>query len=204
MKTSHIEEKDIDFAAELLKRGEVVAFPTETVFGLGVIYDDKFAFEKLVEAKKRPANKPFTLMCSSIEQIIEVAKVNEDVKRIIDAFMPGPITLLLPVKENVPHWVTLGYKTIGVRIPKYDLALKLIEKVGKPLLVPSANLAGENPCLNDKQVSAVFENEIAGIVIGNAKMEKPSTIVDLSENNIKLIREGCISFAEIEKIWRKK
>lgn len=145
MKTLYLNSGQMDVAADLLKQGEVVGFPTETVYGLGVVYDNPLAFSRLVKAKNRPENKPFTLMCGYLEDIKKVAVVDDRTERIIEKFMPGAITLLLEKKDGLPDWVTLGSPFVGVRISSHPLVLSVIRKVQKPLLVPSANLAGEPP-----------------------------------------------------------
>lgn len=197
MKTLLIDVDDIKEASQILLDGEVLAFPTETVFGLGVVYDNERAFHKLVEAKKRPADKPFTLMCSNVKQIEDVAIIDERARKIINKFMPGEITLLLKPKEGIQKWVNLGTSKIGVRIPDHELALKLIETVGKPLLVPSANPSSEKPALNYKEALDYFDGVIAGVIKAESKHHLPSTIVDLTEEKVKLIREGDISLEEI-------
>lgn len=204
MKTKLLNETELDIAAKMLQNGEIVAFPTETVFGLGVIFDDNVAYERLVAAKKRPADKPFTLMCATINQIEEAAIIDDDARKIIDKFMPGAITLLLRPKKNLPFWVTLGLDTIGVRIPNHNIALELIKKTGKPLLVPSANVAGEPPAITIDEVIRSFDNVIAGIVTGDTNHDLPSTIIDLTIKPVKLIREGSISFKEINDVLEEK
>ena len=200
LKTKLLKENQIAEASELLLNGEVLAFPTETVFGLGVIYDNFEAFNKLVKAKKRPADKPFTLMCSDIFQIEQVAIINEKAKKIIERLMPGELTLLLKPKDNVYPWVNLNTDKIGVRIPNHKYALNLIRFVGKPLLVPSANPSNEPPALDYIEAIKYFDGQIAGIVQSESNKQKPSTIIDLTGTDIKLIREGNISLNDILNI----
>lgn len=201
VKTKRLTENKIKEAAGLLLDGEIVAFPTETVYGLGAIYDNEESFKRLCIVKNRPADKPFTLMCGKYEDIERVSFVSDKARRVITHFMPGEITVLLPVKDNVPNWVTMNSKKIGVRIPNYSLTLNLLREVGKPLLVPSANKSYEKPAFTSEEVLSVFDGEIAGVILGYCSNGRPSTIVDLSEENIKLIREGNVPFNEIVKIW---
>jgi len=203
MKTLNLSSEQLDIASDLLKQGKVVGFPTETVYGLGVVYDDYSAFSQLVEAKKRPENKPFTLMCGDITDIQKVAYVDKRTEKIIQRFMPGAITLLLSKKEGLPHWVTLGSPYVGVRISDHPLVLSLIRKVQKPLLVPSANLAGEPPLSLYKDVQHVFDGRIAAIIEEDSSGQKPSTIVKINGNQIECIRSGAIPFDEIKKVWEK-
>lgn len=201
MKTLYLNSGQMDVAADLLKQGEVVGFPTETVYGLGVVYDNPLAFSRLVKAKNRPENKPFTLMCGYLEDIKKVAVVDDRTERIIEKFMPGAITLLLEKKDGLPDWVTLGSPFVGVRISSHPLVLSVIRKVQKPLLVPSANLAGEPPLSLYKEIQDVFDGKIAAIFKEDSSGQKPSTIVKINGNQLECVREGAIPFQEIKKVW---
>lgn len=189
---------------DALKNGEVLSFPTETVFGLGVRYDDKKAFEKLVEVKRRPPEKPFTLMCASADDVEKYACVDEKIKAVIQRFMPGPITLLLKPKDNLYPWVTLNSPTIGIRVPDFENLQNLIKSVGIPLLVPSANKSGEPPCKNIEEVMESFENEIYGVVDGKVNGALPSTIVSLVDGKCELVRQGDISFDTIKNVYMEE
>ena len=204
METLILLEDELDKAKELLINEQVIAFPTETVYGLGAISDSYVAFKKMVEAKNRPADKPFTLMCSEINQIDNVAVLNDKIRKLINHFMPGEITFLLKAKDNISEWIDLKTGKIGVRIPDFPLALNLIKKVGKPLLVPSANPSGMAPALNFDKVYEYFNNKIAGIINAKSGMHKPSTIIDLTGYEPVLIREGNISLETILKVWRNE
>lgn len=188
--------KELEIAARYLKEGKVVAFPTETVFGLGVIYDDYDAYKRLIKIKRRNPEKPFTLMLSSIDEIHHYAHLIEKEIRIIEKLMPGEITLLVRAKENLPIWTHFGTNVIGVRVPNDEQILSLIKLVGKPLLVPSANREGEKPLVTDQEVIKEFANEIDGIILGKAKSLLPSTIVKVYDK-IEILREGRISLEEI-------
>lgn len=202
MLTRRFEEKQSEELAKLLLQEEVVGFPTETVYGLGVLFDSRKAYERLMEVKDRPEQKPFTLMCGSFETIKEYAFVDDRIERLLHHFMPGPLTVLLKGKPDVPAWVTMGLKTIGVRISSHPVVSDIINKAGKPLLVPSANKSGEPPLKDWREVAKIFDKEIAGLVMLDADGDLPSTIVDLSAD-IRLIREGSIPMTEIRKIWEE-
>ncbi|MCH5180090.1 MAG: threonylcarbamoyl-AMP synthase [Erysipelotrichales bacterium] len=199
METKLLKENQIIEASRILLDGEVLAFPTETVFGLGVIYDNFEAFNKLVIAKNRPADKPFTLMCSDVSQIEKVALIDERARKIIENLMPGELTLLLKPRDDIYPWVNLNTNKIGVRIPNHDFALSLIRTVGKPLLVPSANPSDEQPALDYIEALKYFDGKISGVIQSESKRQKPSTIIDLTSENIKLIREGNLKLKDILK-----
>ncbi len=204
METLRLSLSQINEGAKLLKEGQVIGFPTETVYGLGVIYDEEKAYKDLMEVKRRPPQKPFTLMCADLEDINKYAKTDERILKFLSNFMPGALTVLLPKKDNLPYFVTLGSDFIGIRISSFEFVRDLIRLTGKPLLVPSANKAGEPPLSFYEDVIKEFDEDIAAIYIEDAKGEKPSTIIKIEQENVYLIREGSISFQEIERKWKEK
>ncbi len=165
----------------------VIAFPTETVMGLGVVYDDKEAYQKLNELKGRDPDKPYTMMLYDKADIEKYAKINKVAKIIIDNFMPGPITLLLPVKGDVPSFVTGNTKVIGIRVPNFETSLDVLKIVGKPMLVTSANKSGEKPAFTYKDTRNIFQDSVYYIKkdsLGN----EPSLVLDVSDGIMKVVR----------------
>lgn len=202
MKTMLLAQKDIQKAAELLRSGEIIAFPTETVFGLGIIYDNEAAFERLVSVKQRRGDKPFTLMCASTDDISSYAVVDERLQKVINKFMPGPLTIIVAVKASLPKWVSFSTGFVGIRISSLDYVQELIRTTGKALLVPSANLADQAPALNSSEAMKVFSGKISAIVEGESISAIPSTIIEIKDK-IKLIREGEIPFSDIMKVYEE-
>lgn len=187
----------------IINQGEVLAFPTETVFGFGVVYDNVESFNKMCKLKNRMPDKPFTIMISSPNQINEFVEINDKMKKLIDKFMPGELTLLLPSKKGLPFHLTLNESTVGIRMPNDQKLLSFIEQIGKPLLVTSANMSNEKPLLDSQNVFNQFNGKIVGIVEGKCVSNVPSTIVLVNGNELKLIREGNLKFIDIEKEWKK-
>lgn len=190
-------------AAGVLNSGGIIAFPTETVFGLGIVFDNELTYKRLNEIKIRSDDKPYTLMLADPGDIHKYAVVDEKAKKLINAFMPGPITLLMPTKSTVPLWVTHGSKKIGIRISSNEEIRTLIRLTGKPLLVPSANKANMSPALDSDAAKNIFGSEIDFYIEGISGGKKPSTIVDICDR-IKVIREGEISPEAINKILEEK
>ena len=186
-------------ALEALNNHQAIAFPTETVFGLGVFYDDQEAYELLNKVKQRREDKPYTMMLASIDEISKYANVNSKYQKLISKFMPGSLTILVKSKENVPNYVTHNTGVIGIRIPSNKEALDLLDAVKKPLLVPSANKADQKPALDENEVKKIFKDEIAVVVPGKISSGEPSTIVDLTGDEIKLVRKGPISLEELNR-----
>ena len=191
-----VDKSKINEVTKAVLNGEVVAFPTETVYGLAVVYDDERAFNRLVDVKKRRPDKPFSMMLSDIKEMDQYCVLSQRGRRIVNEFMPGEITVLVDAKP-LPTWVTLGTNVIGIRIPDDDYVRELIRVCKKPLLVTSANMSGEKPLTHSKDVEQVFKNEdVSYLVLGECKSETPSTVVDI-RNDIKVVRIGKISETRI-------
>lgn len=187
-------------ALKALNEHQVIAFPTETVFGLGVFYDDQAAYELMNKIKNRHEDKPYTMMLDSVDKISDYAFVNEKYLPIIKKYMPGSLTILLKARDNVPGYVTHNTGVIGIRIPSNSEALQLLTFVNRPLLVPSANKADQKPALNEQEVKQIFQDEIKIIVPGTISSGLPSTIIDLTGDKIKLIRQGAITLEQLEAL----
>ena len=186
---------------KVLSNHGIIAFPTETVMGLGVLYNDEVAYHKLNQVKERPEDKPYTMMVKSIDDISKYAYVDEKVQRVIDTFMPGSLTLLLKAKESVPSYVTHNTGVIGVRVPTNKEALELLNEVELPLLVPSANKSGDKPALNSEEAKAIFGDEVDLYIEGHSGGETPSTIIDLTHDKPVLLRKGPVSFDGVNAIY---
>ena len=191
-------KSQLDEAASILNKGGLIAFPTETVFGFGVVFDNEQSYKRLIEVKRRPPEKPFTLMLCSSEEIEKYAFVDERAKKLIAKYMPGQFTIILKAKNNLPSYCVSKEGNVGIRISSDKMVRDLIKKVGKPLLVPSANKSGEAPLTTSIDVSKIFKDEIDAVIEGESTSNVPSTIVLLNEN-VNVIREGIITKEEILK-----
>ncbi len=198
-----LNKNQIKEASKILQGGGLIAFPTETVFGLAVIFDNKESYDRLINVKRRPPEKPFTLMCSSVSEVYKYIDKNDISVSLIEKFMPGEFTLIAKAKNNLPSWVISKEGNVGVRVPNDEFVQQLIKEVGKPLLVPSANRSGEKPLLNSRDVAKTFSSELDAIIEGESTGTVPSTIV-LVDESYHLIRLGKISEEEIKKAVEEK
>ena len=189
----------IKIAKEKLLNHGVVAFPTETVMGLGVIFDDFPAYLKLNDIKNRPNDKPYTMMLDSYVEISKYAQTSDIFSEIAEKCSDFPMTFLLKKKDVVPGFVTHDTDVIGVRVPNHPMIRKLIHLVGKPLLVPSANKSGDKPAINTDQTIGIFHDEVNYYIYGECIGGTPSTIIDLTDKEIKIIREGDLTLDEIKR-----
>ena len=206
MKTKIFGKEGISEAAEILKEGGLVAFPTETVYGLGGNGLDKEAAKKIYAAKGRPSDNPLILHVSSIEEVYPLVKaLPEKAKKLMEAFWPGPLTLVLPKSDIVPEESTGGLETVALRSPENALTLSLIRACGFPIAGPSANLSGRP---SPTEASHVFEDlggRIEGILEdGAVGIGVESTIVDLSEDCPTLLRPGAITIEDLEELLGEK
>ena len=200
METVLVEKENINEVIDLLNHDEVVAFPTETVFGLGVKFSHLEALEKIYEIKHRSHSKAISLMIYDPKDIEKYAYVNKNAQKLIDHFMPGMITLVLKKKSILSDDFTAGYDTIGIRIPDDTFGLKLLKEVG-PMLVTSANISGQETLLNDQEVYKQFKGKIKMIVKGKCKNTLASTVIKVDED-VTILRQGCIQEEEIREVLK--
>ncbi len=184
--------ENLETCAELLRDGELVAFPTETVYGLGGNALDKDAAIKIYSAKGRPSDNPLIVHIADKEMISTLATVvPEKAKIVIDEFMPGPVTIVLPKKEIVPDNVTGGLKTVAIRMPNNPTALALIKKAGVPVCAPSANTSTRPSPTCAKHVYDDLNGKIPAILDGgDCDVGVESTIIDFTTEKPRLLRAG--------------
>lgn len=190
---------------EVLKSTGLVIFPSDTVYGLLVDATNKEAVEKLITFKNRPAGKPISVFTSlkSMDQLVEV---NMDQHKIFKEILPGPFTVILPSKHKVNKLLESETGTLGVRIPMYKPIMELVERFKKPITATSANLAGRSPHYSiSSLLNELNENQkkLINLIVdaGQLPKNKPSTVVDLSRSNVKVLRQGNVDFIN-SKIYR--
>ncbi|QGJ68500.1 L-threonylcarbamoyladenylate synthase [Planctomycetales bacterium 10988] len=210
MKTEILEvnehsESELRRAAELLQQGELVAFPTETVYGLGANAYSEEAVAKIFQAKGRPSNNPLIVHISSIEKARSLTTGwNERASRLAEAFWPGPLTMILPKHPAIPDIVTAGGMTVGLRMPQHPVALKLLKISGLPLAAPSANLSNQLSPTQVEHVSRGLAGKIPLILDGGACQKGiESTVVDLSSATWRVLRPGSITNAMIKEVLQE-
>ena len=182
--------------AEILKNDGVISVPTDTVFGICARISSKKAYNNLLKTKNRPQSKPFPVMCESEEQIKSIAIVNDKVEKLIRKLMPGPITLILPKKAELPEYINNGKNTIAVRMATSEPIEELIRKTGSPIFMSSANQSGEPTCKTLNEIEKACPT-LDGMLEGEVTFGKSSTIVDCTSDHIKIVRAGPISLKEI-------
>lgn len=189
-------------AAEFIKRGGIVAFPTETVYGLGADVFDAKAIAKIFEAKQRPNDNPLIAHVESIGQIKSlVSEITPIAKKFIETFFPAPLTLVLPKAENVPFIATANLNTIGVRMPRHPLALEFLRKCETPLVAPSANLSGRPSPTEWEAVFEDLDGRLDCILQGRTtEIGLESTVVDCTSDVPLILRSGAVTLEMLRKI----
>ena len=193
-------------AAELLQSGEAVAFPTDTVYGLGAHALDADAVQKIYEAKGRPSDKPLIILIHERAQLDSVASyIPEEAEKLITAFWPGPLTLVFQKQPGVvPDYVTRGLETVAVRMPNHPVALSLLQLAKVPVAAPSANLSGNPSPTTAAQVEQELSGKIAAVVDGGVcQVGVASTILDVSRNVPVLLRQGSVTRKQLEQVLGK-
>ncbi|ARI76065.1 L-threonylcarbamoyladenylate synthase [Halobacillus mangrovi] len=203
-KPSQLLETDpsIEEAAQLLKDRHVVAFPTETVYGLGADATNEEAVQKIFEAKGRPSDNPLIVHVADIHQVEELTQnIPDRAYRLMEAFWPGPLTLVLESNGSAAKNVTAGLSTIGIRMPDHPLALALLRASGKPLAAPSANRSGRPSPTDAAHVWQDLEGRVAGILDGGATgVGVESTVLDCTSDTPVILRPGGVTKEDLEKI----
>lgn len=192
---------DLNAVARIFKAEGIIAFPTETVYGLGAIYDSREAYDRLNKIKGRSPEKPYSLMCAHRSDIYKLGEVNELADKIIAAFIPGELTIVLKAKVKEPSWIISSDGWIGFRVSADPDVQKMIDFIGKPILATSVNKSGEQPLTGASEVIDAFGSEIDGIILGDASGSRPSTVVKVDEG-IEILREGKITRSQIEDAIR--
>ncbi|NGX53935.1 MAG: Threonylcarbamoyl-AMP synthase [Chlamydiae bacterium] len=180
-------------AANYLKNGKVIAFPTETVYGLGALLSCPQAMGEIFHIKNRPANKPLMAHISSLEMLSFLDILPPELLQpLVGAFLPGPLAIILPRGDG---------STLGIRMPSHPVALALIEAVGEPIMATSANLSGQPSLASPEEILEALGGKIAAVLDGGpASSGTPSTILSLASERPTLLRSGPISQAMLEEV----
>ena len=197
--------KDSALAAEILNNNKVIGFPTETVYGLaGNIFSEQ-AITSIFEIKKRPRFNPLIVHIAKIDELAKIAKeIPENALKLAEQFWPGPLTLLLKKRDNVPDYITAGKDSVAVRIPNHELALEILNAVDFPLAAPSANPFGSISPTTAQHVADFFPTQVEAVFDGGACQNGiESTIVGFDGNKVIIYRLGAISIEDIENIVGK-
>ena len=197
-------KKHLSIAIKMLLEGNLVAFPTETVYGVGCVCNNLKAYEKLNILKKREKDKPYTIMLSKVSDIKKYAIIKDKkIKKFLYKIFPGPITVVLPAKKKLPFYLKHN-DSVGIRIPDCEVILNMINGLKNGLLAPSLNISGEKPLNNIFDIKKNFGNLLSAVIKPNKIIGgTASTVMTFENNEIKLLREGKISLEYLNNIYDK-
>lgn len=197
---NNVDESELNKIKEILDNDGVIIFPTDTVYGIACNCFSEKAIKKVFDIKKRPENKPINVLSNNLDKIKLVSKnINEKEEFLIDKYMPGALTIILDKNEKVSDILTAGLDTIGVRIPKNNISLRILENVSYPLATTSANISGDSAGIKITDFLKEFDGVVDAIIDGGeTDLKVASTIVRVeSDNKLKIIREGTLKIKEM-------
>ena len=187
----------MDRIKQELENGRAVVLPTETVYGLFAKALDEKAVEHVYQLKRRPRDKALNLNIASLEDILNFSKNQPTyLQKLVETFLPGPLTIILEANDRVPYWVNSGLATVGFRMPSHPITLDLIREIG-PLIGPSANISGQASGVTFNQILEDFDQEVLGLEDDAFLTGQDSTILDLSGDKVKILRQGAIKREDI-------
>jgi L-threonylcarbamoyladenylate synthase len=198
-------QQQVKEAITILKKGGIVAFPTDTVYGLGASVNILHAVERIYQVKERPRNMALPILIAHISQIGEIASSVPPVAWLLArSFLPGALTLVLYKSKLVPDIVTAGDKTVAVRVPAHPVPIALIEGLGTPIVGTSANLSGKPSALSADEVHTQLGDNVDLIIDGGrCPGGRESTVVDVTMEPPVILREGAISIEELKRVYNK-
>ncbi len=176
--------------ADKLRNGGVICYPTDTVYGIGCDIFNQKAVKKVFQIKKRPRNKPFSFMCSSLRNVSDYAHVSNMAYRIMRKALPGPFTFVLPAAKIVPRIMITKQKTVGIRVPANNICIELIAALGNPILTTSAILDEDQPLSEAYEFEELLGNAVDVVIDGGMVYPDPSTVIDFSGNDPEILRQG--------------
>ena len=186
----HPNIRNIKLAVSALQNGEVISYPTDTVYGLGCDYTQKKAIERLYGLKELPKHHHSTFLCAEISQISEIALFSNRAFRLMKRLLPGPYTFILDASRQVPNTLLNKQKTVGVRIPGHEVPQALVREMGRPIITTSASGADGEMLGDPDELEALYSRGLSILLDGGFIRAEPSTVISLVGDTIEIIREG--------------
>lgn len=187
---NHPEPRKIERAVEALERGEVIAYPTDTVYGLGCDLFNKKAIDRVYQIKQIPKDQKLTFICPDLSDIARYAIIDNSQYRLLRRVLPGPYTFILEATREVPKIVQSKRKTVGIRVPNHPVVQALVQQLGRPLITSSAVEPGSGAMIDPEEIDERF-NGIAMVLDGGVGGIEMTTVVNLSQGGVEVIREGA-------------
>lgn len=201
----NINDNEIRHCGKAIKEGGLVIFPTETVYGIGANALLEEATKKIYTAKGRASDNPLIVHISNYNMIEEIAEISNEIEaKLISSFMPGPFTIILKKKDVIPHTVSAGLETVGVRMPSNEIARRLIEEAGVPIAAPSANISGRPSGTTLQDIKEEFDGKVDAMIDGGVvTIGLESTVVKVIDGTPTILRPGKVTLEDIQKVIAK-
>lgn len=190
----------IDRVVEVLKQGGLIAYPTDTTYGIGCDIFNNRGIKNIYKIKQRDARKPFSFICADLSDAANYAHISNFAFKIMKRHLPGPYTFVLEATRIVPASLTTRQKTVGIRIPDDAIAMAIVGELGHPLVTTSANLTGETPLHDPEEINSLMGKQLDIVVDGGIRYGDPSTVISLIDDQIKVLREGCGDISWIDQL----
>jgi L-threonylcarbamoyladenylate synthase len=192
-------KKHILRVAQILNRGGIIAYPTDTVYGIGTNALNSEAVQRIYQVKQRPLDLPLSVAVLGKSMAQKVAFLNQQAQRLIETFWPGALTIIVKKKPVIPHVVTAGTNLVGLRAPDHIVPLSILKFSQIPIISTSANKHGNPPCLNIECIRSSFGDQVDLIIEGEQGMNIPSTVINVTTNPPVIVRKGSITESMIEQ-----
>jgi tRNA threonylcarbamoyl adenosine modification protein (Sua5/YciO/YrdC/YwlC family) len=183
---------------DCLKNGGIVAYPTDTTYGLGCSIFNKKGLERIYQVKQRDKRKPFSFICSDLAEVSRYARLTNPAFKIMKRYLPGPYTFVLEASREVPDLLITKQKTVGIRMPDNAICLSIVQGLGVPIVTTSANLSGEDPVGDPLEINRLFGHALDLVVDGGSVTTDVSSVISLVGNQPELLREGAGDLSWLE------
>jgi len=180
----------VRIVADSLRQGGVIAYPTDTIYGIGCDIFNRKGVKKIYQIKQRDPRKPFSFICSDLSEVANYAQVSNAAFKIMKRYLPGPYTFVLEASRVVPDLLTTKQKTVGIRIPDNPIALQIVRELGHPLVTTSANISGEDIFSDPADIQQKLGKLLDLVVDGGSLSGDPSTVISLVNDQVEVIRAG--------------
>ena len=187
----HPEPRKIQRVAQVLEQGGVIAYPTDTVYGIGCDIMNKQAIDRLYQIKGMDRDHPLAFICPDLSDISKYAVVGNAVYRVLKRFLPGPYCFILQATREVPKIVQTRQKTVGIRVPDHPVTIAIVKELGRPLISSTASRPGGDPFVDPWEIDQEFNGLDLVLDVGDAGGTVPTTVVDLSQGDVRVVREGA-------------
>jgi len=185
------QQRHIHRIADALRQGGVIAYPTDTIYGIGCDIFNRKGVRKIYQIKQRDPRKPFSFICADLSDVSNYAQVSNFAYKIMRRHLPGPYTFVLEATRAVPDLLTTRQKTVGIRIPDNQIALSIVKELGHPLVTTSVNISGQDVMNDPYDIQQELGRNLDMVVDGGIVSGDPSTVISLIDDRIELLREGC-------------